>query len=121
MSLLWRYLHNLKFEPLQHEKDFAARASPDGLHRPSGVPIPDGCVVDPRFRKIEAYNYFDFSTRFNVTEHFDLTLTAMNIFDKKPPVVGGTVGTTTSNGGNTYPSTYDALGRRFSVGARMKF
>ena len=88
---------------------------------PSWCRSRDGCVVDPRFREIDAYNYFDFSTRFNVNEHFDMTLTATNIFDKKPPVVGGTVGTTTYNGGNTFPSTYDALGRRFAVGARLKF
>ena len=78
-------------------------------------------MIDPRFRNIKAYHYFDFATRFNVNEHFDMTITAINIFDKKPPIVGGTVGTTTFNGGNTYPSTYDALGRRFAVGARLKF
>jgi len=25
------------------------------------------------------------------------------------------------NSGNTYPSSYDALGRRFAVGARLHF
>ena len=44
-----------------------------------------------------------------------------NLFDKKPPVVGGTVGSTSYNGGNTYPSSYDALGRRYAVSARLKF
>ena len=79
-------------------------------------------MIDPRFRSIDAYHYFDFSTRFNVNENFDMTLTAIqNLFDKKPPIVGGTVGSTTFNGGNTFPSTYDALGRRFAVGARVKF
>jgi len=78
-------------------------------------------VIDPRFRKIKAYNYFDLATRFNVTDNFDMTVTVTNLLDKKPPVVGGTVGTTTYNGGNTFPSTYDALGRRFAVGARVKF
>jgi outer membrane receptor protein involved in Fe transport len=45
----------------------------------------------------------------------------LNLFDKKPPVVGNTIGSTTFNSGNTYPSTYDALGRRFAVSARLKF
>ena len=82
---------------------------------------PAGCMIDPDFRKIKAYHYFDIAARFNVNGHFDMTLTAINIFDKKPPIVGGTVGSTAFNGGNTYPSTYDALGRRFAVGARLKF
>jgi outer membrane receptor protein involved in Fe transport len=50
-----------------------------------------------------------------------MTVTVQNLFDKDPPTVGGTVGNTAFNGGNTYPSTYDALGRRFAVGARVKF
>ena len=73
------------------------------------------------FNKISARNYFDFTTRFNVNEHFDLTFTVMNIFDKTPPFVGNTAGTTSFNSGNTYPSTYDALGRRFAASARVKF
>jgi len=119
LSLLWRYISKEKFEPLQNESNLAA-AIAAGCTDPEGTD-PDGCMVDPRFQKIKAYNYFDFATRFNVNEHFDMTVTATNIFDKKPPVVGGTVGSTTFNGGNTYPSTYDAVGRRFAVGARLKF
>ena len=45
----------------------------------------------------------------------------MNLFDKEPPIVGSTIGIDLFNSGNTYPSTYDALGRRFAVGARLKF
>jgi outer membrane receptor protein involved in Fe transport len=45
----------------------------------------------------------------------------MNLFNKKPPVVGNTIGTTTFNSGDTFPSTYDPLGRRFAAGARIKF
>ena len=119
MSLLWRYTGKAKLEPEQYEADLAA-AIDAGCEDPEGVD-PDGCVIDPRFRKIKAYNYFDLATRFNVTDNFDMTVTVTNLLDKKPPVVGGTVGTTTYNGGNTFPSTYDALGRRFAVGARVKF
>ena len=80
-----------------------------------------GDVIDKQFRQIKAYNYFDFSTRFNVNEHFDFTFTVTNLFDKKPPAVGNDIGSTAFNSGNTYPSTYDALGRRFAAGARVKF
>ncbi len=79
----------------------------------------NGETVD--FNHISAKNYFDFSTRFNVNEHFDLTFTVFNLFDKKPPIVGNTAGTTSQNSGNTFPSSYDPLGRRFAAGARIKF
>jgi outer membrane receptor protein involved in Fe transport len=73
------------------------------------------------FNRIKAFHYIDFSTRFNVNEHFDLTFTVQNLFDKDPPIVGNNAGTSAFNSGNTYPSTYDPLGRRFAAGARIKF
>lgn len=115
MSLLWRYIGKMKLEPQQLADDVAL-----GCTDPLGAD-PDECVVDPQFRKIKAKSYFDFTLRFNVNEHFDLTFTVMNMFDKQPPVVGNTVASTSFNSGNTFPSTYDPLGRRFAAGARIKF
>ncbi|RZM33081.1 MAG: TonB-dependent receptor, partial [Sphingomonas sp.] len=71
--------------------------------------------------RIPAYNFIDMSARFNVADNFDLTITVQNLFDKEPPFVGASAGSTSYNSGNTYPSTYDALGRRFAVGARLHF
>ena len=135
LSLLWRYIHKVKLEPAQLEADRAAAQAANEAALAEDPTLPDdelpcfdfdgtdpgGCIIDPRFRSIKAHHYFDLATRFNVNEHFDFTFTIMNLLDKKPPVVGGTVGTTTMNGGNTYPSTYDALGRRFAASARGKF
>ena len=73
------------------------------------------------FGKIGAYNYLDLAARFGVSDNFDLTVTVTNLLDREPPLVGGTVGSVSYNSGNTYPSTYDTLGRRFNVGARIKF
>ena len=92
----------------------------------NGCPNPtttddNGCVVDPRFRKIKAAHYFDLTTRFNVSENLTFTATVQNLLDKKPPIVGNTIGSTTYNSGNTFPSSYDALGRRFAVSAKLKF
>jgi outer membrane receptor protein involved in Fe transport len=56
-----------------------------------------------------------------VDERFEFTLTANNVFDKQPPFVGGSIGVVQYNSGNTYPSTYDSLGRRFSFGGRVTF
>jgi outer membrane receptor protein involved in Fe transport len=113
VSLLWRHISAVRAE--------------DGIVFYKGVlqgrfTVPgalDGTKVD--FGHIPAFDYFDLSTRIGVGDNLDLTLTVQNLFDKKPPIVGSTIGTTSFNSGNTYPSTYDSLGRRFAIGARLKF
>nr|WP_089220725.1 TonB-dependent receptor [Sphingomonas laterariae] len=104
VSLAWRHIDSMKFEPQQIIDDGGS----------------DESVLED-YRRIKAYDYFDLATRFTLTDNFDVTLTITNLFDKKPPVVGNTIGSTTYNSGNTYPSTYDALGRRFSIGGRVRF
>jgi outer membrane receptor protein involved in Fe transport len=49
------------------------------------------------------------------------TATVQNLFDNQPYLVGNTIGSTSYNSGNVYPSTYDSLGRRFAVAAKLKF
>jgi outer membrane receptor protein involved in Fe transport len=127
LSVLWRYIGKMAYEGTA--SDFLARGFTNANHllfkgtiasSQQGVPGSlNGENVD--FNHISAQNYFDFSTRFNVNEHFDLTFTVMNLFDKKPPIVGNTAGSTSQNSGNTFPATYDPLGRRFAAGARIKF
>ena len=70
---------------------------------------------------IPSYDYFDVAMRWNVAPHFQFRLAAENLFNKQPPVVGTGYGATAQNSGNTYPASYDTLGRRFSVGANVKF
>jgi iron complex outermembrane recepter protein len=108
VSLLWRHISGVEAEP--------------GIVAFAGT-LAAGPLAgkDVNFGKIGAYDWFDLALRFGVSENFDLTITAMNLLDKKPPIVGSTIGTTSFNSGNTYPSTYDALGRRFAVGGRLKF
>ena len=71
--------------------------------------------------KIKAYHYFDLAGSYDVTERFSLRGGINNLFDKQPPVVGNDYGGTTENSGNTYPATYDPLGRAFFVGATVSF
>ncbi|MDO9488189.1 MAG: TonB-dependent receptor, partial [Sphingomonadaceae bacterium] len=133
VSLLWRFLDKVRYEDAQFADDVAAA---DGANRNAAgalLPVaqqgcPDfqgvdagGCLVDPAFRQIKATHYFDLSTRFGVTENISLTFSVENLTDKKPPNVGSLVGTAAANSGNTYPSTYDALGRKFAVSARVRF
>ena len=108
LSVLWRHLNPVRVEP--------------GVTTYAGT-IATGALAgrEVNFGKIGAYNYLDLAARFGVSDHFDLTVTVTNLLDREPPLVGGTVGSVSYNSGNTYPSTYDALGRRFNVGARIKF
>jgi outer membrane receptor protein involved in Fe transport len=48
-------------------------------------------------------------------------LSAFNLLNKQPAIVGNTAGSTTAGSGNTFPSTYDALGRRYAATVRLKF
>ena len=125
LSLLWRHTSAVRYEPLQFASDLAG-AIAAGTSPTTGCPDPLGadpnaCLVDAAFRQIKAANYFDLATRIGVGDNLTFTLTVANLFDKQPPVVGNTVGATQFNSGNTYPSTYDALGRTYRVGARLRF
>ena len=131
VSLLWRHIDRIRQETL--DANGTTILPPNSPDNPSSVPITvngngaafsgtspiDGSTVN--YGYIKPYDYFDLSTRISVMENLSLTLTAQNIGNRKPPQVGSTIGSTSFNSGNTYPSTYDALGRRYAVTARVKF
>ena len=58
--------------------------------------------------ELEEQNYFDLAAEWHVTEKASVLLGVNNILDEDPPLT--TFPGTTGNG-NTYPQTYDALGR----------
>jgi outer membrane receptor protein involved in Fe transport len=113
ISLLWRHIDGFKQEP-------------DDILNGRGVGFV-GDVVTPagtfavNAQSIPAADYFDLTLRFNVNDNLTFTGSVQNLLDKKPPIVGASIGSTAYNSGNTYPSTYDALGRRFALTARVKF
>ena len=115
VSLLWRHIDGMRQEPA--DVDIANGDGPAFTGDPAGIPG----TTQYNFGKIPAYNYIDLATRFDVSKNFDLTITVNNLFDKLPPIVGFDIGSTLYNSGNTYPSTYDPLGRSFSVAAHVKF
>ncbi len=110
ISLLWRHIDKMRAEPGALGAVFAGTIGSGALA---------GYNVD--FGKIPSYNYFDLATRIGVNDHVDFTLTVTNLLNRQPPLVGGTIGSTAFNSGNTFPSTYDPLGRRFAIGGRFKF
>jgi len=71
-------------------------------------------------RKIKAYNYFDLAGTWQVREKISLRAGINNLFDKDPPVIAAGLLSSFGNG-NTYPGTYDPMGRLMFVGATVDF
>jgi outer membrane receptor protein involved in Fe transport len=74
-----------------------------------------------QFSHIKAYNYVDMSGVYNYSKNIRVSLSVNNVANKKPPIVGANVSTTSVDSGNTFPQTYDAIGRYVTFGASVKF
>lgn len=61
--------------------------------------------------------YLDLSMRYRVGDSFELFGGVNNLFDNEPPLLGFRMGGPV----NTSEATYDIVGRRFFVGAEVKF
>jgi len=101
-----------------------------------GLTMPNGLGVSTRWRHFSRVESVTFAgpaeEHLNTRDYFDLTLTARlaqrlnlriganNIFDKDPPLAGGNVAQVFGNG-NTYPQTYDAMGRYLFAGFTVDF
>ena len=126
LSLLWRHLSAMKYEG--QAADYLARGFKASNHNLfNGVVTNSGPARSAlagqtvNMNKISASDYFDLATRVQLTDNVTLSLTVTNLMDKKPPLVGSTAGSTSYNSGNTFPSTYDAVGRRYAASATLKF
>ncbi|WP_379751093.1 TonB-dependent receptor domain-containing protein [Massilia suwonensis] len=82
---------------------------------------PGGTVFLPAFASIPSYHYVDLNASWNVTKNVRLVASVTNAANKKPPIVGGSIGGTGPNSGNTFPQSYDAVGRYVTLGASVKF
>jgi outer membrane receptor protein involved in Fe transport len=113
-SLLWRHIGAVNQEP----DDIA---NGDGPAYQGEVSVPGTATGTYNFQHISPYDYFDLATQFTVKPHLIFTITVSNLFNRKPPIVGYDIGSTLYNSGNTYPATYDPLGRTFSFSTRLSF
>ncbi len=85
----------------------------------SATDFPGG--VFPAFETIDATHYVDLMGNWQATDNLRVNAGVRNVFEEEPPVVGGEAGDTGSNNGNTFPSTYDVLGRVFTIGVDVAF
>jgi outer membrane receptor protein involved in Fe transport len=82
---------------------------------------PGGTNFLERYSTIKAYDYLDLGLTWNFSKNLTLNLSVTNLLDKAAPEVGNTIGTTGANSGNTFPQTYDPLGRYWTLGVNLKF
>ena len=86
----------------------------------------------PLTQHIKPYNYFDLSADVSLYKMFKLQVGVNNVLDKDPPIItsggGGFASdcpTITPNGsscnGNTFPGTFDSLGRFFFARVTAQF
>lgn len=114
VSLFWNHVSSVELEsprPAGTALDTPAPGNTDAAFN----------SILPAFREIGAYDYFDLSVKFDVTDNFQMGILVENLFDEAPPLVGSGVGGTAFNSGNTFPTTYDVIGRAFTINARMRF
>jgi len=73
--------------------------------------------------KVKAQNYFDWATTYSFGDHYNLRVGVNNIFDNDPPLMTSSVGGCPAGpcNGNTYPGTWDALGRYVYAGVTLDF
>jgi len=103
VSLAWRMVGSVNYEG--NSNDVA-------LHNPN-----------PLIPHIGAQSYFDLSATYSLWNTVNLRAGINNIFDKDPPIVptNETSCPSSSCAGNTYPGTYDYLGRYIWAGATVVF
>ncbi len=77
-----------------------------------------GNTADRVDATLESEDYFDLAGTYRLRDSVTLRAGVNNILDNDPPL-SASVGTT--GNGNTYPQTYDALGRYFFAGITLDF
>jgi len=114
LSLQWRYLSGVFLDsntsnPLLNGACGGTSTSP--------APCPD--IKD---NHISSFNYFDISGNWTISPGVSARAGINNMFDKEPPFIfSGIAGPSQFGNGNTFPGTYDALGRQFFVGLTVKY
>ena len=66
---------------------------------------------------VDAHNYLDLNAVFRFMDTHDMVIGVNNIFDKEPPMMGGTI----SSNGNTMVGFYDTLGRFFFADLTLRW
>ena len=69
---------------------------------------------------LDSMDYLDLSGIWDITEMISVRAGVNNVMDDEPPTADAP-GPGIGGNGNTFPGTYDALGRYWFVGATLQF
>ncbi len=70
---------------------------------------------------INAFWYLDLAADWNVRTGVDLHAGVNNVFGRLPPALSSAAIPVGVGNDNTFPGTYDSLGRTFFIGATIKY
>jgi outer membrane receptor protein involved in Fe transport len=73
--------------------------------------------------KVKAQHYLDWATTYSFGDHYSLRVGVNNLLDNDPPLMTSSFGSCPAGScnGNTYPGTWDALGRYVYAGVTLDF
>jgi iron complex outermembrane recepter protein len=111
LSVAWRYFGPATLESLSSNPNLAAAA---------GATIANGGISNTDAH-IASFSYIDLTASVKLAEQVSLRLGVNNVLDKAPPVIGASNLPGTSGNGNTFPQTYDALGRFLFANITLQF
>jgi outer membrane receptor protein involved in Fe transport len=87
-----------------------------GRWRHVGSVLDDDDTTFYTVEEIDSIDYFDLAVAFDVNDNFTLNMGVNNILDTLPQILG-----TNQQQSNTYPNTYDVLGRDLFISANFRF
>jgi iron complex outermembrane recepter protein len=99
----WRYFSAMKLDSTSPQANLSAFLA-------TGATVANGGISSSDAR-ISAYNYLDLSAAVKLADKMTFRVGVNNVFDKDPPIIGGTNLPGVAGNGNTFPQVYDALGR----------
>ena len=102
----WRYFSKVRNDTLSNDPD---------------LNFLQGTHSFPGDAEIPAQSYFDLTLTARISDKYNFRVGANNIFDRSPPLVGGDVAGPPTGNGNTFPQTYDAMGRFVFAGFTVDF
>jgi outer membrane receptor protein involved in Fe transport len=99
----WRYFSAMKLDALSPQANLSAFLATGATVANGGISSTDA--------GIKAFNYLDLSAAVKLADKMTFRVGVNNVFDKDPPVIGGSNLPGVAGNGNTFPQVYDALGR----------
>jgi outer membrane receptor protein involved in Fe transport len=102
----WRHFNSVKVDTLSDDPDLNFAQGPHAF---------------PGNAKLNARDYFDLALTARVADRYNFRVGANNLFDTDPPVAAGDVVGPPTGNGNTFPQTYDGMGRFLFAGVTIDF